>query len=436
MATRYPRLLLPLLFLASVASAQTPVPNQCGPSSSGPTCIGSPSGQPIELWPGLIPRVRFDGVTFYPIADNTITLGDSTHRFKDPFFSGTATFADVAVTGGITPSTIKADYGSSTPLTFTDPPFFPYAERTGAWFRSIGTAASQRLAGVAAYAAASNAGATMVRGGLFVADVPTTVVSAVGQVRGSTSESDCESSATVTECTGTLSWAFAQGDHDVTNVYGSRNEAFQIGSGAIASLVGVESIVERDPGGTGAVTSAFAVDALISDSIGTGWGTGDVWGMRIQQTGGNARNAYGVRVGALAAGTAKYSFYGVDRIHTDGGLEGASLTLTSLAASATAPTIAAGGCTSPAVTWNNGTAAFKLTIGTSCTGIKTITLTLPAATNGWVCTANDVTTPASFVIAQHSSNTTTVVLGNYARTTGLAADFADSEAVLVKCSGG
>lgn len=118
------------------------------------------------------------------------------------------------------------------------------------------------------------------------------------------------------------------------------------------------------------------------------------------------------------------------------GVTSASVTLTSLAASSTAPTIASGGCTSPAVTWNNGTAAFKLTLGSSCTGVKTITLTLPAATNGWVCTANDVTTPASNVVAEHSSNTTTVVLGNYARTTGLAADFTAAEVVLVSCLGG
>ncbi len=117
-------------------------------------------------------------------------------------------------------------------------------------------------------------------------------------------------------------------------------------------------------------------------------------------------------------------------------LTATTYTLTNLLASTTAPTIASGGCTSPAVTWANGTAAFKVTIGTTCTGVKTFTLTLPAATNGWVCDGQDVTTPASFTLAEHSSNTTTVVIGNYSRTTGLATDFSDSEVLLLKCSGG
>lgn len=110
--------------------------------------------------------------------------------------------------------------------------------------------------------------------------------------------------------------------------------------------------------------------------------------------------------------------------------------LTNLTMSTTAPTIAAGGCTSPAVTTNNGTVQFKLTIGTSCTGVKTITLTLPAASNQWSCGADDVTTPASFVIGQDSSTTTSVVLHNYSRTTGLEADFTASEVLLVRCIGG
>jgi len=108
-----------------------------------------------------------------------------------------------------------------------------------------------------------------------------------------------------------------------------------------------------------------------------------------------------------------------------------------LTISSTAPTIASGGCTSPAVTWSNGTASFKLTIGTTCAGVKTITLTMPAARNGWVCDARDITTPASFTPWQSAAaSTTSVVLTNYARTTGLAIDFVDSEVLLVKCIGG
>jgi hypothetical protein len=101
----------------------------------------------------------------------------------------------------------------------------------------------------------------------------------------------------------------------------------------------------------------------------------------------------------------------------------------------TAPTIAAGLCTSPAVTSSNGTAAFLLTVGTSCAGVSTGTLTMPAAATGWVCHFANVTAPASNVPSQTGGTTTSVTFTNYARTTGLAADFTASNAIRVMCSG-
>ncbi len=103
---------------------------------------------------------------------------------------------------------------------------------------------------------------------------------------------------------------------------------------------------------------------------------------------------------------------------------------------ATAPTIASGGCTSPAVTWSNGTATFLLTIGSSCTGVKTVTLTMPVASHEWVCQAQDQTTPASFIVTSNGTSTTAVVLSNYSHTTGLAIDFVAAEVLAVSCSGG
>lgn len=106
--------------------------------------------------------------------------------------------------------------------------------------------------------------------------------------------------------------------------------------------------------------------------------------------------------------------------------------------STTAPTIASGGCTSPAVTHSNGSAAFLLTIGTSCTGVKTIVLTMPAAAHFWACDANNNTSDAqqaANTIASRATSTTAVTLTNYARTTGLTADFTASDTLLVKCSG-
>lgn len=109
-----------------------------------------------------------------------------------------------------------------------------------------------------------------------------------------------------------------------------------------------------------------------------------------------------------------------------------------LMASATAPTIASGGCTSPAVTWSNGTAAFLLTLGSSCTNVKTMTLTMPTSAHFWMCDAvnNTGAQSATNVVVGTATSTTAVVLSNYSRTTGLAADYTAADTVLVKCSGG
>lgn len=107
-----------------------------------------------------------------------------------------------------------------------------------------------------------------------------------------------------------------------------------------------------------------------------------------------------------------------------------------LALSSSAPTIAAGGCTTPAITWANGSATFKVTIGTSCSGVKTLTLTMPTATDGWHVTCDDVVTPASYVIGQDSTTTGGVVLHNYSRTSGLEADFNASDALVCSATGG
>lgn len=140
---------------------------------------------------------------------------------------------------------------------------------------------------------------------------------------------------------------------------------------------------------------------------------------------GVARNAAGVveanngTVGTLAAFRGSYN-------------------VSTVAISATAPTIASGGCTSPAVTHNNGTAAFLLTIGSSCTGVKTVTLTMPAASHFWACTGNNNTSSAqqdANVLGARATSTTAVVITNYARTTGVQADFTAADTLLMHCTG-
>lgn len=102
--------------------------------------------------------------------------------------------------------------------------------------------------------------------------------------------------------------------------------------------------------------------------------------------------------------------------------------------SSTAPS-APVACTTPTVTWSNGTATFQINVGTACTGVSTLTVTLPAAATGWECTASNTTTAARDVWAT-AWTLTSVTFTNTARTTGLATDWADSTAVRVKCMAG
>lgn len=112
---------------------------------------------------------------------------------------------------------------------------------------------------------------------------------------------------------------------------------------------------------------------------------------------------------------------------------GTNLTLTSLAASATAPTIASGFGTSPSITANNGTAAFQIQVGTGGTATSG-TLTMPAAAHGWECDAQDINTVSAtvFQTKQISSATTVAGFANY-NTSGAQAAWGAGDNLLVKC---
>ena len=98
----------------------------------------------------------------------------------------------------------------------------------------------------------------------------------------------------------------------------------------------------------------------------------------------------------------------------------------------TAPTISSGFGTTPAITANN-TSAFKIVIGTGGTASSGV-ITLPAATNGWIADANDVTNNALFVTSQSAETTTSVTLTNYSRTTGAVTPWTAGDEIHVRCA--
>jgi len=107
--------------------------------------------------------------------------------------------------------------------------------------------------------------------------------------------------------------------------------------------------------------------------------------------------------------------------------------------SSTAPTIAAAGCGGAAasIPVNNGTASFNINVGTTPTSACTVTM--PTATNGWNCSAVDVTTNSTSVFLQKQSpaasqTTTQIVITNF-NDVAVATAFVASDIVRVACSG-
>jgi len=103
--------------------------------------------------------------------------------------------------------------------------------------------------------------------------------------------------------------------------------------------------------------------------------------------------------------------------------------------SATTPTIAAAGCGGAAasILANNGTAAFKIGVGT--TPGSACTVTLPAATTGWNCSASDITTQTTAVSMQRQTgaeSTTSVTITNFSDLT-VATAFVANDVLKVTC---
>ena len=98
------------------------------------------------------------------------------------------------------------------------------------------------------------------------------------------------------------------------------------------------------------------------------------------------------------------------------------------ASTAVLPVIASGFGTSPTVTAIS-TFAFKVVVGTG--GAANGSITLPAAPNGWMGFAADVTSGNTLFLQLTGSTSTSLTFTSYSVTTGLAANMAAGDVVLV-----
>ena len=96
-------------------------------------------------------------------------------------------------------------------------------------------------------------------------------------------------------------------------------------------------------------------------------------------------------------------------------------------------TLPAGFGTTPSIVASNGTASFQINVGTGGTATSGV-ITMPAATTGWNCNANDITTTSAtvFMTKQTASTTTSVTIGNF-NTSGAAAAWVASDKINMTC---
>lgn len=100
--------------------------------------------------------------------------------------------------------------------------------------------------------------------------------------------------------------------------------------------------------------------------------------------------------------------------------------------SSTAPTVTSA-CTGPSVV-NGNSVSFEVDVGTSCTGISTIVMAMPAATNGWLCSGyNKTTTTRS--LRPTADTTTSITMSNWIQVPpGTAGDFVDGDNLVMNCT--
>lgn len=96
--------------------------------------------------------------------------------------------------------------------------------------------------------------------------------------------------------------------------------------------------------------------------------------------------------------------------------------------STTLPTLGSGWGTGATITATS-TAGFKITVGTG--GASVGTINFPAAQNGWVVTAWDVTSGSTYFLQQTAVSTTSATVSAFGITTGTTATVPAGDTILV-----
>lgn len=149
-------------------------------------------------------------------------------------------------------------------------------------------------------------------------------------------------------------------------------------------------------------------------------------------------NNYGF-FSSMSTGGGKYAFYdggGAPSYFAGGVTVASALNLNGkVLFNATAPTIASGFGTSPSVVSSNGTATFKINVGTGGAASSGI-VTMPTATTGWNCVVTPAAAPqAAAEMFSVATSVTSITITNYTASTGVALAWPASTIIAVNCVG-
>lgn len=184
----------------------------------------------------------------------------------------------------------------------------------------------------------------------------------------------------------------------------------------------------------GKATTDELTSKTLTASVGKGtWTASGTWTLPAITLGGTVSGG-GNQLNNIVIGTSTPlagSFTTVS-VSTTYGLASGHIT-----ASATAPTIDSGFGTGASVTANNGTAAFTIDVGTG--GVATSgVITMPAATTGWICSVNNLTTKAAHhtdETYQTATTSTSVTIENQTTASGAATAWDASDVIQLACTG-
>ncbi len=165
---------------------------------------------------------------------------------------------------------------------------------------------------------------------------------------------------------------------------------------------------------------ANSMNAGTGNAVGNG-GDANVVAGRGGTTSGNGGNV-NLTPGAVTSGTP-------GTINLNG-----SLKVANILATRTSPAVQSGFGSSPSIT-ANGSSSFAVTVGSGGTQGVIVFPSRSGTSNGWACSAADVTNPASSFTQQTGSTANTATFTNFVRTTGAAGAWTAGDVIEILCLG-